>query len=65
MPPPVVHDGGGELRDLLLDAEVVQADRARAGQEHDGRPLAAARPVHEEATAVDLLEASDQRSELS
>jgi len=57
----VVHHRGGELRNTPVDTERVEADRAGGRQEHDGRP-AAARPVHENTAAVDLLEPSDRRS---
>jgi hypothetical protein len=59
---PVVHDSGGELRNLLLDKEVVQTDRAGTRQEDDGWS-AAARPMHKDAAPVDLLEPSDRRGE--
>jgi hypothetical protein len=38
----VVKDGRGELGDLVVDVQVVQADGAGSGQEHDGRPGARA-----------------------
>ena len=60
----VVHHCGAELRNPLLDSEIVQTDRARARQEHDGRP-ATAHPMHEYAAAVNLLEPSDRRSGLN
>jgi hypothetical protein len=59
---PVVRHDGGEPRNLLLDKQIVQTGQAGTRQDDNGR-AAAARPVQENAAAVDLPEPADRCGE--